>query len=188
MSTATALTTEHRVLAAGFGGQGVLTIGKLMCTAAVEEDLQVTYFPSYGSEVRGGTANCQVVLSPRSIYNPQVESADSLIILNELSFEHFTPRLVPGGLLLVNTSAVNLAQHEAPEGADLLALPAIAEAADLGEVRVANVVMLGAWAQRTGIVGLDSCGNAIRELLVGRKAQLQDVNLAALARGAELAD
>jgi 2-oxoglutarate ferredoxin oxidoreductase subunit gamma len=184
-SAATARASEHRVIAAGFGGQGVLTIGKLLCYAGMGEGRRVSYLPSYGAEVRGGTANCKVVVSSGEIYNPLVETADSLVILNELSLERFLPQLKPDGLLVVNTSAVGLSDFDLPEGAGVVEVPAIEIAAELGEVRVANVVMLGAFVACSGLVSLDACETAIGEVLGGRKAALLEVNRSALARGAQ---
>jgi 2-oxoglutarate ferredoxin oxidoreductase subunit gamma len=104
---------EHRLIVAGFGGQGILTLGKLLCMAAMREGKKVTYLPAYGPEVRGGTANCQVVISSGIIYSPLVEQADSAIILNQLSYERFARALKPSGLLLVNSSGVDT---DAPAG------------------------------------------------------------------------
>jgi 2-oxoglutarate ferredoxin oxidoreductase subunit gamma len=185
--TQTTAPAEHRIIAAGFGGQGVLTIGKLVCYAGMAQGRIVSYLPSYGAEVRGGTANCQITISSHDIYNPLVEAPDSLIILNELSLERFLPRLRPGGLLVVNTSAVEMERFDLPESIQVLPVPAVKLAAELGEVRVANVVMLGAFAGRTGLVELDSCRSAIRKVLGGRKAGLMEVNIQALQRGAEQA-
>jgi 2-oxoglutarate ferredoxin oxidoreductase subunit gamma len=185
-STAAQVAT-HRLIAAGFGGQGVLTIGKLLCNAAMAEGHRVSYLPSYGAEVRGGTANCQITISSGEIYNPLVDTAHTLMILNEPSMERFLDRLAPEGLLLANTSAVDMSRFKVPEQADVVEVPAIQVAAELGEVRVANVVMLGAFAGRSGRIGLDACEQAVRKVLGGRKAALLDVNLSALARGAELA-
>jgi 2-oxoglutarate ferredoxin oxidoreductase subunit gamma len=181
------LAEEHRLIAAGFGGQGVLTIGKLLCNAAMAEGRRVCYLPSYGAEVRGGTANCKVVVSSRDIYSPLVECADSLVMLNEPSMERFLPRLAPGGRVVANTSAVDLSRFDLPEAARVTEVPAIGAAAELGEVRVANVVMLGALVAATGLVGREACESAIRQVLGGRKAALLQANLAALARGMELA-
>ena len=178
---------EHRLIIAGFGGQGVLTLGRLLCMAGIEEGKQVTYLPSYGSEVRGGTANCQVVISRRTVYSPLVERADSLIILNELSFERFAGGIKPGGLILANTSIIDMDAMRRPAGASLVELPATDMAAEMGDLRVANVLMLGAFAKRTALVAADSCAEAIRRLMGARRPELLDLNLRALVVGAELA-
>jgi 2-oxoglutarate ferredoxin oxidoreductase subunit gamma len=178
--------SEHRLIAAGSGGQGVLTLAKLLCTAAMDEGKTVTYFPSYGAEVRGGTANCQVVLSTHHIHAPLVEHAHSLIVLNQPSYERFLPRLTPGGLLVANTSAVDLAA-EPPAHAITVALPAAETAARMGDVRVGNVIMLGAFAAACHVVSQQACRRALRELFVGRRAGMLDLNLAAFQAGIEMA-
>ncbi len=171
---------EHRLIVAGFGGQGVLTLGKLLCMAAMRENRTVTYLPSYGSEVRGGTAKTQVVISSGAIYSPLVEEADSLIILNELSFEKYASRLKPGGLLVANDSLVD---EPAAPNARLLALPASEMAVELGNLKIANVLMMGAFIQATGLIGEESCCTAIEELLGARKADLLALNLQAFRKG-----
>ncbi|MFO8008004.1 MAG: 2-oxoacid:acceptor oxidoreductase family protein [Candidatus Brocadiia bacterium] len=178
---------EHRLIAAGFGGQGVLTLGKLVCLAAMEEGHVVTYMPAYGSEVRGGTANCQVVVSSGSIYSPLVERADSLIVLNQLSYERFMPRLKPGGLVLVNSSGVEPEAVETDDDARLVALPAAEKAAEMGDVRVGNVMMLGAFVQAGGPVGETSCRRALEQVFAGAKADLLELNLEAFEAGLQAA-
>ncbi len=178
--------SEYRLIAAGSGGQGILTLAKLLCTAAMNEGKTVTYFPSYGAEVRGGTANCQVVLSNRHIHAPLVEHAHSLIVLNQPSYERFLPRLMPGGLLVANTSAVELAA-EPPGHATIVAVPAAEAAARMGDVRVGNVIMLGAFAAACRVVSQEACRDALREQFVGRRAAMLDLNLAAFQAGVGMA-
>ena len=121
---------EHRLIVAGFGGQGVLSLGKLLCISAMAEGKTVTYLPSYGAEVRGGTANCQVTISSGSIYSPLVERADSLIILNQLSYDRFAARLREGGLMVVNSSAIDA--REGNGDGRMVAVPATELAAQMG--------------------------------------------------------
>jgi len=178
---------EHRLIVAGFGGQGILTLGKLLCMAAMSEGKQVTYLPAYGPEVRGGTANCQVVISASVIHSPLVELADSLIILNQLSYERFGSALRDGGLMLVNSSGVDLGGKAERRCAALLALPVTEMAAEMGDVRVANIIMLGAFVRTTELVAEPSCLAALSDLLGRRKAALLELNERAFARGTELA-
>ncbi|MHC4788483.1 MAG: 2-oxoacid:acceptor oxidoreductase family protein, partial [Planctomycetota bacterium] len=179
--------SEQRLIVAGFGGQGVLTLGKILCMAAMREGKKVAYLPSYGAEVRGGTANCQVVVSQETIYSPLVEEADSLIILNQLSYDRFAPVLKAGGLLLLNCSLVAADTMLDHQDSLVLPLPVTEMAAEMGEVRVANVILLGAFVQLTGLVRRESCLAALEDLFGQRKAELMAVNTQALARGAELA-
>jgi len=178
---------EHRIIVAGFGGQGVLTLGKVLCTAAMSEGKTVTYLPSYGAEVRGGTANCQVVISSDTIYSPLVERADSLIIMNQLSYDRFAGRVKPHGLLLVNSSLIELDEVPAEGPATVLALPATEMAAEMGNVRIANVILLSAFVTMTRLVGQESCTAALEGLLGERKPGLMDLNMQAMRRGVELA-
>jgi len=178
---------EYRLIAAGFGGQGSLTIGRLLCAAAIGEGRNVTYLPSYGSEVRGGTANCQVVISAGTIYSPLVEEADGLIILNQLSCERFAPRLKAGGLMVLNSSAVELPEEPVRTDGTVLAVPAGELAAELGDVRVANIVMLGTFVRASGILGEQSVRAAIERVLGARKAEMAELNARAWQKGLELA-
>ncbi|MGD2173768.1 MAG: 2-oxoacid:acceptor oxidoreductase family protein [Candidatus Brocadiaceae bacterium] len=178
---------EHRLIAAGSGGQGILTLGKLLCMAAMEEGRSVTFMPSYGTEVRGGTANCQVVLSNGPIYSPVVEEADSLIILNQLSQERFGPRLREGGWLIINSSGVDVAAPEGAPGDTTVPVPAAERAAEMGDVRVGNVIMLGAFVEVSGLVRPASCRKALREVFTGPKAGVLDLNLEAFDAGSALA-
>jgi 2-oxoglutarate ferredoxin oxidoreductase subunit gamma len=179
---------EHRLICAGFGGQGVLSLGKLLCISAMAEGKVVTYLQSYGAEVRGGTANCQVIVSSDTIYSPLVESADSLIILNQLSYDRFATCVKPGGLMLLNSSTIDPGPSPGgPADPRVLSLPATDLAVRMGNVRVANVILLGAFLQLTGLVKWESCEQALEDLWGDRKADLVGLNRRALRRGGELA-
>jgi len=172
---------------AGFGGQGILTLGRLLCVGAMNEGKQVTYLPSYGSEVRGGTAHCHVVISPEPIFSPFVETADSLIILNHPSFERFGEIVRPGGLVVLNTSMVEPGDYERTHRVRLLLVSATELAAEMGNVVVGNVLLLGAFVAASDVCALDSVEGALRELLAGPKSSTIEINLKALHRGAEIA-
>lgn len=176
---------EHRLIVAGFGGQGVLSLGKLLCISALAEGKTVTYLPSYGAEVRGGTANCQVTISSGTIYSPLVELADSLIILNQLSYDRFASRLKDDGLMVLNSSAIDA--REGGGNGRVVAVPATELAAQIGSVKVANVIMLGAFLADVPVVEWESCRSALRQLWGERKAALVDMNMRALEVGAEQA-
>ncbi len=177
---------EHRLIVAGSGGQGVVTLGELLCVAALAEGRVVTYLPAYGAEVRGGTANCHVVISSSTIYYPVVEEADSLIVLNQLSYDRFIGALKPGGMLLVNSSAVDVDESDCA-GARVVGLPVAELAAQMGDIRVGNVMLLGAYAELTGLVRTENCRAALHDVLGKRKPELLDLNVRALAQGFELA-
>ena len=133
----------EKVIFAGSGGQGVMLLGKLLTRAMMEEGKNVTFMPAYGTEVRGGTANCQVVISDEEIYSPLVEEATSVAVMNAPSYEKFIGRLAPGGLLIVNSSLVR--PGSPPDGVEAAFVPASEIANSLGDVRAANIVILGAY-------------------------------------------
>ena len=179
---------EHRTIIAGFGGQGVLTLGRLLCLAVMSEGKQVTYLPSYGAEVRGGTANCNVVISPERIFSPVVELADSLIMLNALSFERFGDSITPGGLLVLNSSLAEPGDFASRHDATVLPLPATERAAELGNVLVANAMMLGALVRATRMCRDESAEQALRRSMTGKRSRHVDINLEAVRAGILMAD
>lgn len=174
----------HQVIIAGFGGQGVLSTGMLLAHAGMLEGKEVTFLPAYGAEQRGGTANCSVVISDRVIHSPLITRASAVVALNGPSLRLFEPALVPGGLLLLNASLVK----EVPERTDVTVLPVLASqvAEELGELRVANMVLLGAFLGRSQAVGLEAVMESLREVLPARHHGLLPVNRQALERGAAL--
>jgi len=178
---------EHRLIIAGFGGQGILTTGKLLCTAALNEGKEVTYMPAYGTEVRGGTANCHVVISDSRIFSPLVENADSLLIMNQLSMERFGERLKEEGLLLTNSSLVEEVPDNPAGTSRHMSIPATGRAAELGNVVVANVLMLGAYVHSTNICRDKSVLEALEGALSDKAQELLDLNMKAYETGAELA-
>ncbi|HRW17431.1 MAG TPA: 2-oxoacid:acceptor oxidoreductase family protein [Dermatophilaceae bacterium] len=177
--------TEKCILA-GFGGQGVMLMGQLLAQAALEEGLEVTWLPSYGPEMRGGTANCAVIVSPEPIPSPVIaHDATSLIVMNLPSLTRFEPDLVPGGHALVNSSLIDAQVCRADVSA--LYVPCNDIAVELGDARMTNMVMLGAFVQVTGCVRPESVLGALEHKLGERKAHLMAGNQAAFARGAECA-
>ena len=146
---------EERILIAGAGGQGALTLGKFVAQVAMEEH-RVTFFPSYGAEVRGGTAHCHVVISDTEIADPVVEEATAMIVMNQASYARFAPRMRPDGLLVTNSSMV---QPEPPVACGrLLAIPASQRAIELGDIRVANIILLGAMNAARPVIVSDQVG------------------------------
>lgn len=172
---------EERIIIAGFGGQGVLMLGKLLAAAGMAEGRQVTWLPSYGPEMRGGTANCHVIISDEEIGAPIVSEATGLIAMNLPSLDRFEASVVPGGWLLLNSSLV----PRGPVRRDLRALtiPVNEIAQRQGSARVANVVMLGACLALCHPVGRTSVAAAIEEVLGAGKRHLLEINLNALEAG-----
>ena len=185
MTAETESNVEHRILIAGFGGQGILSTGKLLCTSAINEGQNATYMPSYGTEVRGGTCNCHVVISPREIFSPYIETADTLMVLNELSLERFRNLLAPGGLLIVNSSLINIEEYEDIPDCRLLSLPATQMATDMGNVLVANVLLLGTFIGASGLCRTETVEQTIRQWLGENKKEHIPLNLKAFRRGLE---
>jgi len=176
---------HHQLLIAGFGGQGVVLAGKLLATAALAEGREVVWAPSYGPEMRGGPVHCTIIVSGHRIGSPEVSLADSLLIMDAASLERFKTRITPQGLLLLNTS---LAQPPADmDSVEVVGILANEVAEALGEPRVANVIMLGAFLAARPVVSLDSIVDAMRVTAGKAWEHLVAVNRAALENGAELA-
>ncbi len=169
---------------AGFGGQGVVSSGIILAYAGLLENLNVTFFPSYGAEMRGGTANCSVVLSEEKIASPVVVNPDIVIIMNEPSLLKFEPLVKAGGLLFFNQTLIK----SKPKRSDIEIFPIEANriAEELGQGRIANMVMLGAMIKKTGLLKLDSLKRAQRIRFAKASEGQLALNDRALQRGSEL--
>lgn len=174
----------EKVIMAGFGGQGLLFMGKLVAQIMMDQDNHVTYFPSYGAEVRGGTANCHVIISDDAIYSPVIEAASTLVIMNGPSYERFAPRLEPDGLLLLNTSIAT--DCEPIDSGTIIEIPATDEANALGDPRVANMVMMGAYVEARDLVPIDVVLDELAKVLAKKKPEMLTVNKAAIDRGRQI--
>ena len=171
------------VIIAGFGGQGVMLIGNLLAYAGMEHGLNVTYIPVYGPEMRGGTANCTVVISDDAIGSPIIRSPKSLIIMNRPSLDKFQPQLVDGGVLVLNTSLIDASLAEAGR-VKLVGVPANEIADSLGNVRMANMVALGAYVNATGVLPLEVVEKSLDHVISKHYSQLIPKNIEALRAGA----
>ena len=167
---------------AGSGGQGVVVVGNLVARACVIEGKNVSGWVAYGAEMRGGTANATVVVSEEEIACPFVETPDMAIMLNQPSLERFEGDIAKGGLVLLNTSMI----QRPVERGDLqqLHLAATELAHGLGNLKVANIVALGAFIEHTQVVGMDSIRQAIRDLFASKNPKMIELNLKALDLGA----
>ena len=168
------------IILAGFGGQGILLIGKLLAYAGMKAGREVTWMPAYGPEMRGGTCNCTVVLSDRPIGSPISKSPHGLIALNLPSLDKFEETVRPGGIIVVNTSLIN----RLPRRSDLTvgAVPANEMAIECGSAKAANMVALGAYLGSSGIAALEQMKVIVTESFAS-KAALVAVNHEALSRG-----
>ena len=175
---------REEIIIAGFGGQGIMFAGTLLAQGAVEEDLQVTFFPSYGPEMRGGTANCALIISDEEIGSPVVNRPSVAIVLNQPSLDKFEERITGGGLLVINTSLVD---REIKRGdLKVVRVPATEIAEDLGNTKVANMVILSAYLEKTGIIPLKSVIKSLPGLLGEKKKGLLEINEKALREGVKL--
>lgn len=159
-----------KTIFAGFGGQGVLLMGHNVAQAAMLEGKYVTYLPSYGVEVRGGTANCTVAVSDEEIASPVASAPEFIVVMNEPSLVRFQNQVQSGGLLFVNSS---LAASEISRGdIDVIVIPAGDIAGEMGSPKSANMVMLGAFIRRSNLIAIDSVIKSLSKILSNKKKLL----------------
>lgn len=168
---------------AGYGGQGVLLAGNLLSYAAIREGKNVSFFPAYGVEKRGGAAMCTVVFADGETGSPVVGEPSVSVILNQLSFDKYAGKVKQGGICLVNSSLVEFA-GVSPEGRELLAVPMNRIAIELGDVRMVNMVACGAYAAATGALAMESLQEALKDALPERNHRLIPANVKAIEAGA----
>lgn len=172
---------KKEIIISGFGGQGGLAIGKNLAEAGMAEGRNVTWAPSYGPEMRGGTANCSVVLSDTPVGSPIFNHPTELIAMNEPSLEKFEAGVVPGGTVFVNSSVVT----DKVSRSDLTAyyVPCAEIADEVGNPKVGNMVMLGAYVAATKVLKTETIEAMIHEMFTGAKAKLVPLNIEAFRRG-----
>jgi len=173
---------KSSLIIGGFGGQGIMLMGKLLGYTACEERLEATFLPSYGPEQRGGTANCRVVLSDKRIGSPIEPKVDVLIAMNEPSLERFEETVKNDGVIFVNSS---ITSRETSFGAKAFYVPADDIAYKIGSKKVANIVMLGAYMAKAGILSERALEAVLNEKLA-KRPELLEMNRLALLRGAEV--
>ncbi|HOO58760.1 MAG TPA: 2-oxoacid:acceptor oxidoreductase family protein [Anaerolineaceae bacterium] len=174
---------QTEVIISGFGGQGTLYAGQVLAYAAMDEGKQVTWIPSYGPEMRGGTANCTVVVSDEEIGSPTVKHPKAVLALNLPSLDKYENMIAPGGCLVVNESMVN----RKPERTDIrvVLLPANEIAREIGNERATNMVMLGALLANMDILPIEALEKALKNHTAQRLQKFVEMNIQALRRGAE---
>lgn len=175
---------QNDVIMAGFGGQGILLIGKMLAYAGMNEGKEVSWLPSYGPEMRGGTCNCTVVISDRPVGSPVIRSPRAVVAMNLPSLDKFEPDLRPGGLLIINSSLID--RGASRDDVEVLLVPANEIAHELGNPRGANMVALGAYIGATGAATLEEVEKVVRETFAA-KPKVIEVNIEALHRGYQLA-
>ncbi len=171
---------------AGFGGQGMLLIGKFLALACMNDGKHVSWLPSYGPEMRGGTANCSVIVSDEPVASPMVDKADVVIAMNEPSLDKFEPHVRPGGLLVINSSIIDRKAER--DDVEVVYCDAMHIAEAVGNPKGANVAILGAMLAKCPIVDIEKMIEAIREELGERKARFLEGNRKALLAGKEMAE
>lgn len=176
---------EERIVVAGFGGQGVMAIGQLLTYAGMIENRHVSWLPSYGPEMRGGTANCNVIISDESIGAPVIEEASAVIVMNKPSLDKFEDDVIKGGKLFINSSLID--KKAVRNDIDVYYIPANEIANKLGNDRVANMVILGAYLEATKLVKEESVLEAFTKVFGENKAHLLPLNKEAIEKGMEAA-
>ncbi len=174
---------KKQIIISGFGGQGVMSIGKSLVEAAVDEGMHATWVPSYGPEMRGGTANCSVVLSDEPVGSPVFTYPTELIAMNLPSLTKFEPNVVAGGTIFVNSSIISQKVERTDVRAVYVPCDAIAD--QLGNKKVSNMVMLGAYIAATGALKEETIRHMLVEMFTGPKAKLVELNMKALEEGAK---
>jgi 2-oxoglutarate ferredoxin oxidoreductase subunit gamma len=172
---------NEKLIVAGFGGQGVMLMGQILSYCATAKDINTLWFPSYGPETRGGTANCSVTISEAYVNSPVISTPDSVIIMNKPSLNKFMPKVKKGGNIFANTSLV--VDLEYREDVNVYKVPANDLALEIGNLKVANMVMLGAYLAVTKIFTEEDVIEIMKKKFTGAKAKLIDINKLALETG-----
>lgn len=175
----------HEILIAGFGGQGVLSMGKILAYSGLMEDKEVSWMPSYGPEQRGGTSNVTVIISDTPVSSPVVSDYDVVVALNQPSLDKFESHVKSGGVLIYDSNGI----HRVPERKDIdvYVVPATDEATKMGNQKVFNMLILGALLSVRKIIDIDSVEKGLKKSLPERHHKLIPMNMEALSRGAEIA-
>lgn len=170
-----------KILIAGFGGQGILFTGKAMAYTGLKVGLEVSWLPSYGPEMRGGTANCSVTLSSEPIGSPIVDKPDVLIAMNLPSLEKYLNETEQGGYIVYDSSLIN--KECARDGVSIFGIPATKLASDNGLDGLANMIILGKVIKETDVLTLDQIKNSLAQMIPAKKAELLERNIKAIELG-----
>ncbi|MBU5591816.1 2-oxoacid:acceptor oxidoreductase family protein [Clostridium sp. MSJ-4] len=173
---------SQEIIFAGFGGQGILSMGKFIAYAGMDANMNVSWLPSYGPEMRGGTANCSVILSDEPVGSPIVTMPDSVVVMNRPSLDKFEKTIKANGLVILDSDLIT--RDIERDDIEVIKVPAQTIAQELGSPKIANMVLLGALVAKTGIVSMDTLLNSLRD---HGKEKFFEVNKKALEKGAEYA-
>lgn len=174
---------EQRIIIAGFGGQGILSAGTLLAYAGMTEGSHVSWLPSYGPEMRGGTANCHVIISENPVGSPIVNSCTTLIVMNPPSLEKFEGSVEPGGLIIADSSMISVKSNRTD--VDFVGIPATKLSSDMGKMIYANIFLIGKLIKLTGIINEQSFENALTNILPEKYHKLIPEEMVVLKRGME---
>ena len=175
---------QSEVMFAGFGGQGILLSAKILAYTAMQAGYEVVWIPSYGPEMRGGTAYCMVIISDRPIGSPIVKNPGHLVAMNRPSLEKFAPVVKPGGVIMINSSLIPIRSDRTD--VDEIAIPVNDIAIEAGSIRSANIVALAAFVARSGLVPMEALRESVKKEFA-RKAKLIPLNMDAMDRGVQAA-
>lgn len=175
--------TTHRILVSGFGGQGVMGIGQLLTYAGMFEGKEVSWLPSYGPEMRGGAANCSVILSDEPVGAPNISKAQNVIVMNEPSLDKFESYVEEGGNLFINSTLVSRDTTRTDINSFMLPVNKLTE--EYGNARALNMIMVGAFNEVAKVVSDESVAAAVKELYGKKRPELLEMNLNAVKFGAE---
>jgi 2-oxoglutarate ferredoxin oxidoreductase subunit gamma len=172
---------QHEIIIAGFGGQGIQSAGMLLAYAGMLENRYVSWLPSYGPEMRGGTSNCHVIISDEPVGSPILDTATALLVMNGPSLEKFENQVVPGGIIITDSSLVT--NSPTRKDVDVYEIPATKMASDLGNLTYANIIVLGKLLAKTGVVKAESFEKAMRKVLSEKKHYMIPDEMKALKLG-----
>jgi 2-oxoglutarate ferredoxin oxidoreductase subunit gamma len=175
---------QNEIQFAGFGGQGIMLMGQIMAQAAMDQGYEVVWIPSYGPEMRGGTAYCTVVISDRPIGSPIIRNPKHLVAMNRPSLEKFAPAIKSGGIIFINSSIVSI--DAGRDDVDVLKVPIIEIAKELGNVKAANIVALAAFVSRSQVVDFERLRESVK-VKFASKEKLIPLNMKALEEGQKAA-
>lgn len=170
-----------KIIIAGFGGQGALLVGRMIAHAGLEENKEVSWLPSYGSEMRGGTANCNVIVSDNIVPSPVIQKPNFVVVMNKPSFDKFEKMVEPGGKLIVNSSLIE--DKSQRTDIDVYYIPANEIANETGDDRSMNMIFLGAYVALTGSISLESVFTAMENNLTGGKTKFIEPNNRLIQKG-----
>ena len=172
---------EHEIVIAGFGGQGLLFTGKVLAYAGLLEKRQLSWLPSYGPEMRGGTANCNVILSDKTVGSPIVQNPNVLIVMNNPSLDKYENAVVPGGKIFLDSTLITRKVERTD--VDVFYIPATQMATDMGIHGLANMILLGAVIRETACIREETLPEALHHVIPALKADLFDYNMKAIQAG-----